>query len=145
MEKDIQKLKQIILDSLRECQSIEALAERLAKCGVRAVSWRSAEDEPPIEEGQYIVMIKGARLPTSLYYYPSAQIWQDAFGADYSVERWQPMPLPPDGCGDEPAVCGRCVHFSGYGCGEGKCDDNSPDSLAYSNPACLGFEPVEGE
>lgn len=66
--------------------------------------WISVEDRLPNEEefekyyrrnhyaAEFIVMIKGASKPTTLYY--TEGIWFDDNSNDYDVIAWQPLPEP---------------------------------------------------
>ena len=58
-------------------------------------SWNPAS-EPPKEAGEYIVMIRGATIPTTLYYGPGTGTWHELDGDEYPVTHWQPMPDPPE-------------------------------------------------
>lgn len=68
--------------------------------------WILAEDRLPNEEefekyycrnhyaAEFIVMIKGANKPTSLYY--KEGVWFDDNNNDYDVIAWQPLPEFPE-------------------------------------------------
>ncbi len=85
---------------------IEHLAEYLLENGVTVQQWTSVDDYLPVEETkkymgefgefpEYIVMIKGGELPTSLCF--TGEKWIDQWYSDfeYEVTHWMPMPQPP--------------------------------------------------
>lgn len=55
-------------------------------------NWRLTKEEQPTEFGQYIAQIRGAKVPTALYYNPSLDEWSDIHGSVYKVIAWQPFP-----------------------------------------------------
>lgn len=61
-------------------------------------SWNPASD-PPKEAGEYIVMIRGATIPTTLFFSTISKAWYE-FDDDerenpYAITHWQPLPKPP--------------------------------------------------
>jgi len=76
---------------------------------VKADGWISVEDRLPTitkeiietelddEVPMYIVMIKGATIPTALCY--DGETWHEYFDRSivYDVTHWQPLPSPPKG------------------------------------------------
>ena len=75
-------------------------AVEVVRCGecIRAVNeWISAS-APPKDHKEYIVMIKGATCPTTLWYRPNQKTWNVASDdKNYIVTHWMPMPEPPKG------------------------------------------------
>ena len=55
-------------------------------------NWILTKEAKPTEFGQYIAQIRGAKVPTALYYNPLLKEWSDARGAVYRVIAWQPFP-----------------------------------------------------
>lgn len=45
---------------------------------------------------EYLVMIKGARIPTHLTYIGNGEWFDKETWQEYSVSHWQPMPAPPE-------------------------------------------------
>lgn len=50
--------------------------------------------EPPLVDDEYIVCIKGAAKPTTLYYDPTLKLWYDTEN-EYKVTHWMPLPEMP--------------------------------------------------
>lgn len=55
-------------------------------------NWKLTKEEQPKEFGQYIAQIRGAKVPTALYYNPGTEEWSDTRGAVYRVIAWQSFP-----------------------------------------------------
>ena len=57
--------------------------------------WISVKDRLPDDPTEYIVMISGATIPTTLLF--NGVEWYD-FREDefYPVTHWMPLPLPPE-------------------------------------------------
>lgn len=61
------------------------------------MEWISVKDRPPEENNtfsEFIVMIKGAKRPTTLEYQGS-EWFVDEDGSNYAVTHWMPPPDPP--------------------------------------------------
>ena len=57
--------------------------------GEEVAAYRKEHDEDP----EFLVMIKGAKHPTSLLC--DGNHWYDYDGNEYAVTHWKPMPAPP--------------------------------------------------
>ena len=72
-------------------------ADYMVANGVTVQQWIPAS-EPPEDLGEYIVMIKGAKRSTTLWYHPMRETWEECGGlAPYPVTHWMPLPTPPEG------------------------------------------------
>lgn len=64
--------------------------------------WTSTKEARPTEQGEYIVMISEATIPTVLEYYPPSldfppdykDLWIDPLGNTYKVVAWMDLPDP---------------------------------------------------
>ena len=52
-------------------------------------NWIPTKEARPTVFGQYIAQIRGAEVPTALYYNPLLKEWSDIHGATYNVIAWQ--------------------------------------------------------
>lgn len=58
--------------------------------------WISVSEKLPEKLDEYIVMIKGAKVPTALWYNPNGELWKtEELGIKYPVTHWMPLPEPP--------------------------------------------------
>lgn len=57
--------------------------------------WIPVTEQLPIEWKEYIVMIKGATRPTTLYFNPETVMWYEIDDGVYPVTHWMPLPAPP--------------------------------------------------
>lgn len=55
-------------------------------------NWIPTKENQPKVFDQYIAQIRGAKVPTALYYNPALDEWSDIHGAVYNVIAWQPFP-----------------------------------------------------
>ena len=55
-------------------------------------NWIITKEAQPTAFGQYIAQIRGAKVPTALYYNPLLKEWSDIHGVVYRVIAWQPFP-----------------------------------------------------
>lgn len=86
-------------ESYWKCADVMAVIERVLQDVTDTNDghkWVSAE-ELPKKDGEYIVLIEGAKKATSLYYSVKENIWFDGVFNMYKVTCWQPMPQPPKG------------------------------------------------
>ena len=75
----------------------EVIADNMIAHGVTVQEWIPAS-EPPKDHKEYIVMIKGANCPTTLWYRPKQKTWSEACGdKNYDVTHWCCLPQPPKG------------------------------------------------
>jgi hypothetical protein len=78
--------------------STSRVADHLISHGVTFATdnkWIPAS-EPPKDHKEYIVMIKGAKCPTTLWYRPSQKNWCEAGGdKPHIVTHWMYLPEPP--------------------------------------------------
>lgn len=73
----------------------EYVADFLIANGVTVQKWIPVS-EPPKDHKEYIVMIKGAKCPTTLWYRPSQKNWYEAGGdKPHIVTHWMPLPQAP--------------------------------------------------
>lgn len=56
--------------------------------------WTPVEECLPRTFEEFIVMIKGGKSATTLYY--DGESFVDIYGSEYSVTHWMPMPEPPE-------------------------------------------------
>ena len=66
--------------------------EALTRILTEGYDWVDTRDKLPKAFGQYIAQIKGAKVPTALYYNPGTKEWSDQAGNTYKVTGWQPFP-----------------------------------------------------
>lgn len=99
---DKEKLVEIIQNSVGGCARhwAEVIADGLIAHGVTVQEWISAS-EPPRESGEYIVMILGGIIATTLLYSKPDNRWfesdDDEDSNSYIITHWMPMPRPPKG------------------------------------------------
>ena len=82
--------KFVLLDDIEKAPTINP--ESLRAKG----EWIPAS-EPPKDHKEYIVMIKGATCPTTLWYRPSQNTWNAVGDKAYEVTHWMPLPPAPKG------------------------------------------------
>ena len=73
--------------------------KELVELGKR-MQWHPADvdfptDEMLAENGEFIVMIRGASNPTTLLYDQDYGVWCTDYEDTYSVDWWMPLPVPP--------------------------------------------------
>ena len=87
---------------------IEALWNGKRRRGERTVedacpyagTWIPTSERVPQRTGEYIVMIEGFSVATSLYYDAAARVWIDRLDEDpayYRVTHWMEIPKAPGG------------------------------------------------
>ena len=97
----------------KDSKYIENLASHLIANGVTVQEWISVNDKLPIEEAkaheqewyeeycEFLVMIEGGLIPTTLYYDLEEGEWfginTDLERETYKVTHWMPLPQPPKG------------------------------------------------
>ena len=58
--------------------------------------WIPVSERLPEDLGEYIVMIEGAILPSTLWFNPWEEIWYEYYDQElYKVSHWMPLPEPP--------------------------------------------------
>ena len=65
------------------------VSERLPSC---EEAWYHNDEDDVYEPNEFIVMIKGAELPTVLFYDTEFEEWSDGDHDVYDVIAWQPLP-----------------------------------------------------
>ena len=81
-------------DDSENCQT-ESIVDYLIANGVTVQQWIPAS-EPPKKSAYYIVMIRGATIPTTLYYRRIQKEWVDDDSEFYNITHWMPLPEPPN-------------------------------------------------
>lgn len=95
-------LRETLIEFIRQVQYLGGLEERVADHliakGVTVQRWIPVTERLPEQLKEYIVMIKGATHPTTLYYENFGEFWFDlSDGNEYVVTHWMPTPEPPKG------------------------------------------------
>ena len=94
-DKKIPKNYGTLLDIMRQVRKMPVLFATDENAGNNG--WIACSERLPEKQGEYIVMIEGAIIPTCLTYNNISQTW---YGIDYdalnyySVVAWQPLPEP---------------------------------------------------
>jgi hypothetical protein len=82
----------------------EQIADHLIANGVTFATDNNVGDkwipvsEPPKDHDEYLVMIKDASRPTTLWYHPKQGTWHECGATTFfTVTHWMPLPKPPKG------------------------------------------------
>ena len=62
----------------------------------RIIKWRRFSEERPVCNGDYMVLIENAEIPTILTFYDEENLWIDDNENSYSVKYWCVLPEHPD-------------------------------------------------
>ena len=80
--------------TLEQCVRDVMAAPTISHDSPRSNQWISAT-EPPLLNGEYLVVIRGAKSATTLFYEDGE--WWDGVDTYYPVALWMPLPEPPKG------------------------------------------------
>lgn len=100
---DREKLIELLMDKpygrgteKEEIEHIKDVADYLLANGVTVQRWIPVTERLPEKWGEYLVMIEGDKVPTTLYYEWADKYWFDfPNGRKFVATHWMPMPEPP--------------------------------------------------
>ncbi len=93
-EKTLQKVEQAIETLEPKTASWMPVTERLPEIPKGIKEYINFEKEKDVAAEEYIVMIKGAKKPTTLYWTEDGEWWDLDNRDQYDVTAWMPLPDP---------------------------------------------------